>query len=91
MNAYTVERIRSKYLLPYIETLRSRIIELEGRSADLTTQERRRLENAKKQLEECTEYHDRLAVVAEQAIGFDLDDGVVVNHAKFGDVVTKLK
>lgn len=91
MNAYTVEHIRSKYLLPYIETLRSRIIELEGRAADLTTQERRRLDLSKKQYEECTEYQERLAVVGEQAIGFDLDDGVVVNHAKFGDVVTKLK
>jgi hypothetical protein len=38
-------------------------------------------------LEECKEYHDRLHVVADKAIGFDLDDGVVVNYQKFGDVL----
>lgn len=42
-------------------------------------------------LEECQEYHDRLQVVEEQAIAFDLDDGVVVNYAKFCDVVQKIK
>ena len=44
-----------------------------------------------KQLDECREYHERLQVVAEQAISFDLDDGVVVNYAKFGDVLQKIK
>ena len=39
----------------------------------------------------CQEYHERLQVVAEQAIAFDLDDGVVVNYAKFGDVLQKIK
>lgn len=34
---------------------------------------------------------DRLAVIAEQAIPLDLDDGMVVNYAKLGDVVGKLK
>lgn len=44
-----------------------------------------------KQLDECREYHERLQVVAEQAISFDLDDGVVVNYAKFGDILQKIK
>jgi uncharacterized Rmd1/YagE family protein len=39
---------------------------------------------------ECVEYHERLQVIAEQAIAFDLDDGVVVNYAKFGDVLAKI-
>lgn len=42
-------------------------------------------------LAECQEYHERLHLVADQQIGFDLDDGVVVNYAKFGDVVAKIK
>lgn len=91
MTPYTCERVRSKYLLPFIETLRQRIADLTARAADLSTQERRKLEQTMKQLEECTEYHDRLAVVAEQAIPLDLDDGVVVNYAKLGDVVAKIK
>lgn len=91
MTPYTPERIRSKYLLPFIETLGRKIADLTARAADLSTAERKKLDMLNKQLEECREYHDRLAVVAEQAISLDLDDGVVVNYAKLGDVVSKLK
>lgn len=91
MTPYTPERIRSKYLLPFIETLGRKIADLTARAADLSTAERKKLDTLNKQLEECREYHDRLAVVAEQAIPLDLDDGVVVNYAKLGDVVVKLK
>ena len=91
MNAYTAERIRAKYLLPYIETLQARITDLDNRRSELTTRESKQLLQLTKTLEECQEYHDRLQVVAEQAIAFDLDDGVVVNYAKFGDVLSKLK
>ena len=45
----------------------------------------------KKDVDECLEYHDILHEVADQQIGFDLDDGVVVNYAKFGDVLAKIK
>lgn len=91
MTPYTPERIRSKYLLPFIETLSRKIADLTTRAVDLSTAERKKLDILNKQLEECREYHDRLAVVAEQAIPLDLDDGVVVNYAKLGDVVAKLK
>ena len=91
MNAYTAERIRAKYLLPYIETLQARITDLDARRSELTTRETKQLQQLTKTLEECQEYHDRLQVVAEQAIAFDLDDGVVVNYAKFGNVVQKIK
>ena len=91
MNAYTAERVRSNYLLPYIEFLQNQIGELENRAAALSTTENRKLQNFQKALEECREYHERLQVVAEQAIAFDLDDGVIVNYAKFGDVLAKIK
>lgn len=91
MNPYTVEKIRTKYLLPYIEYLKGRIEADEARGADLTTVERKNLAKMQAALAECTEYHDRLHDVAIKAIDFDLDDGVVVNYAKFGDVVAKLK
>ena len=91
MDAYTAERVRSKYLLPYIEFLQNKINDLENRTASLSTADSRKLDNYRKILEECREYHERLQVVAEQAIGFDLDDGVVVNYAKFGDVLSKIK
>lgn len=91
MNAYTAERVRSKYLLPYIEHLESEIDKLDARRAELSTKETKQLQALQKQLDECREYHERLQVVAEQAISFDLDDGVVVNYAKFGNILQKIK
>ena len=91
MNAYTAERVRSKYLLPYIEHLEAEIDKLDARRAELSTKESKQLQALQKQLDECREYHERLQVVAEQAISFDLDDGVVVNYAKFGDILQKIK
>jgi hypothetical protein len=38
------------------------------------------------------EYFNRLYVVANKQIAFDdLNDGIIVNQTKFGDVVSKLK
>lgn len=93
MTPYTAEQVRSKYLLPYIEQLQARINDLESRAASLTTAETRQLTALKKTIEECQEYHERLQVVAEDTniTGFDLDDGVIVNYAKYGDVLAKLK
>ena len=91
MNPYTVEQIRNKYLLPHIDYLTKKIDEMEMKEATLSTSERKTLQKLKTDLVECQEYHERLHLVADQQIGFDLDDGVVVNYAKFGDVVAKIK
>ena len=93
MTPYTAERVRVKYLLPYIEFINQKVNELSARAASLSTAERRQMDNWKKTLDECNEYHDRLQVLAEdtERTAFDLDDGVVVNYAKYGDVLAKLK
>lgn len=91
MNAYTAERIRTKYLLPHIEWLVQRQTEMEANAANLNARERKQLDSITRQIAECREYHDRLHTVADEQIAFDLDDGVVVNYAKFGDVLAKLK
>ena len=91
MNAFTVNRVRSKYLLPYIEWLKQRIDDCMARQAELLVLERRQLKNYHKQLEECQEYDLRLHEIANRQIAIDLDDGVVVNYAKYGDVLAKLK
>ena len=91
MNPYTAEKVRTKYLLPYIEHLKGKIEIDEARGFDLTTVERKNLVKMQSALEECIEYHDRLHEIAIQNIGFDLDDGVVVNYAKFGDVLARIK
>ena len=91
MDAYTVERVRSKYLLPHMDWLTHRINELRANDAMLTTAQRKTAELLEKELAECREYHERLHYVADQQISFDLDDGVVVNYAKFGDILSKIK
>ena len=91
MNPYTVEKIRTKYLLPYIDFLKGRIEVDEARGSELSSVERANLAKMCVALDECNEYHDRLHEVAIQAIDFALDDGVVVNYAKFGDAVAKIK
>ena len=91
MDAYTAERIRTKYLLPHIEWLIQKQGEMEANAANLNARERKELDNIGKQIEECREYHDRLHVIADKQVAFDLDDGVVINYAKFGDVLSKIK
>ena len=91
MNAYTAERIRTKYLLPHIEWLVQQQTEMEANAANLNARERKQLDSITRQIAECREYHDRLHTVADEQIAFDLDDGVVVNYGKFGDVLAKLK
>lgn len=91
MDAYKVERVRSKYLLPHMDWLTHRINELRAYDAMLTTAQRKTAELLEKELAECREYHERLHYVADQQISFNLDDGVVVNYAKFGDILAKIK
>ena len=91
MDAYTATKVRNGYLLPHIEFLRGRIAAESARGAELTAKERTKLKKMQQAIEECLEYDGRLHVVADRMQGIDLDDGVAVNYAKFGDVLAKLK
>jgi len=91
MNRFTVEKIRSNYLLKYIQNLDNRITDLEPKSDSLSRDELRSLEKLKTDLIECKEYDLLLKNVADQQISFDLDDGVVVNYKKFATVVAPIK
>lgn len=90
MDEYTLERIRQKYLLPYISFLDDKISAMQARDT-LSTAETRQMTKLKTMLDECREYHDRLHQYSQKNISFDLDDGVVKNYSLFGDVVAKLK
>lgn len=90
MDEYTLERIRQKYLLPYISFLDEKISAMQVRDT-LSTAESRQMAKLQTMLDECREYHDRLHQYSQKNIAFDLDDGVVKNYALFGDVVAKLK
>ena len=91
MNPYTAEAVRSKYLLPYIDFLKNKIAADMERASSLSTVERKNLDKMQAALDECLEYEELLHDVADRQIRFDLDDGVVVNYAKFGDVLAKIK
>lgn len=91
MNRFTVDRVRTKYLLPYIEYLENTIAGMESAFADLSTPERRQLDKYRKSLLECKEYHTALHNVANRMIEFDLDDGVLHNYQLFTPVLAKLK
>lgn len=88
MDAYTCEKVRTKYLLVYIEHLKNRILYLQ--SQPTTAAVTRELTQHEAALKECLDYEARLHNIANQQIAFDLDDGVKVNYAKFGDVLANI-
>ena len=88
MDAYTCEKVRTKYLLVYIEHLKNRILYLQGQPT--TAAVTRELTQQEAALKECLDYEARLHNIANQQISFSLDDGVKVNYAKFGDVLAQI-
>lgn len=88
MDAYTCEKVRTKYLLVYIEHLKNRILYLQGQPT--TAAVTRELSQHEVALKECLDYEARLHNIANQQIAFNLDDGVKVNYAKFEDVLAPI-
>src|SRR5690606_16100596 len=91
MNAFTVEKIRSNYLLEHLKFLNAEISNLESNKANLNTQQNRKLDQLRKDLLECEEYDMHLKNAADAQIVFDLDDGVTENYKLFKDVVAKIR
>jgi hypothetical protein len=86
MNAFTVEKIRSNYLMPFLKQLRSQIDRLESSDEDP-----RLLDRLQKNLTESEAYELLLKDSADKQITFDLDDGVTKNYELFEGVVGKVK
>lgn len=91
MNKYTIDKIRSKYLLVHIRNLENQLSALQADNASLNREQSKRMEKVRADLDECRAYDLLLKDVADQQIEFDLDDGVVVNYAKFAGVVVSIK
>lgn len=91
MNAFTVERIREKYLLPHIKHLRGKISLMDSRAAQLNSLEARQLDRFRKDLLECEQFEMEIKGFADHQIVFDLDDGVTVNYGLFEGVVAAIK
>ena len=92
----TLARIRTKYVIPLQGQIASRIDHLEGDILKATsTSHHRKLLRAqdglKKQQAELVAFDEKLRHAADQKISLDLDDGVKVNYAKFGDLLAEAK
>mgnify|MGYP001447794792 CR=1 FL=1 len=91
MNAFTVEKIRSNYLLEHLKHLRQEEQRLAANALNLSARDAKRLDKLRKDIAECEAYDLDLKDVADRQIAFDLDDGVTANHKLFGSVVAPIK
>ena len=92
----TLARIRTKYVIPLQGQIASRIDHLEGDilKATSTSHHRKLLrarDSLKKQQAELVAFDEKLRHAADKKVSLDLDDGVKVNYAKFGDLLAEAK
>ncbi|EDT73862.1 BREX-1 system adenine-specific DNA-methyltransferase PglX [Clostridium butyricum] len=91
-NDQTVAKVRTDYIHTLQRKYESEInrLQLVVDSEDYTAKDRtsakKKIDRISKQLEECKEYDQVVAHLANEKISIDLDDGVKVNYAKFQDV-----
>ena len=71
-----------------IDNLNNEVLHLEGSNKVKVT---KKLEKIKAQADELLIFEEKLHHLADQMINIDLDDGVVVNYAKFNDILYKIK
>lgn len=89
---FTVARVRTDYLHKLQKSYEAEIKRLDiiidsNVSQREKTNARKKKEQILKQMEECLQYDQVIAHVANQRIKIDLDDGVSVNYSKFQGIV----
>ena len=91
----TIARMRTDYVHEQQSRYRTAIADLEQRVNSASTGERvklnKQLQKLQDQANEIRTYEEKIHHLADMMIPIDLDDGVKVNYAKFGDVLAKLK
>jgi type II restriction/modification system DNA methylase subunit YeeA len=92
----TLARLRAEYVVPLTSKIQSRIEILQkDAAASSSTAARNKLakevEKLKKKNAELLAYDEQLRHYADMRITLDLDDGVKVNYAKFGDLLAEVK
>jgi hypothetical protein len=95
-NEGTLARMRTEYVIPLQGQIAARIDQLEGDKAKATstshrTKIQKEQDKLKKQQEELATFEEKLKHYADMRISLDLDDGVKVNYAKFGDLLAESK
>lgn len=95
-NEGTLARMRAEYVVPLIAKLASRLDMLDkdvdaASSAAARTKLQKQIESLRRKQIELLAYDERLRHYADMRIALDLDDGVKVNYARFGDLVAESK
>ena len=100
LHRYTPETLATMRF-SYVQNLQEKLRQEEKRletaltNPDLSTTEQRKMDKQlstiRGQQEELVEFDKVLAEYANQRIELDLDDGVVENYKKLGDVLAKIK
>lgn len=91
-NNQTVAKIRTDYLHTLQRKYEAEInrLQLVVDSQEYTAKDRtvakKKIDKISKQIEECREYDQVVAYLANEKISIDLDDGIKVNYAKFQDI-----
>lgn len=91
-NDQTVAKVRTDYLHTLQRKYEAEInrLQLVQDSEEYTAKDRtaakKKIDRISKQLEECKEYDQVVAYLANEKISIDLDDGVKVNYDKFQDI-----
>lgn len=91
-NEGTLARMRTVYVTPLMGKLQQRISDLDAEivaSSSSAEKTRKTREKGKltKQVVELREFDEELRHLADQRIPLDLDDGVKVNYARFGNLL----
>jgi hypothetical protein len=95
-NEGTLARMRAEYVVPLIAKMVSRLDMLDkdvaaASSATARTKLQKQIEALRKKQIELLAYDEKLRHYADMRIALDLDDGVKVNYAKFGDLLAEAK
>lgn len=91
-NEQTVAKVRTDYLHTLQRKYEAEInrlqlvVDSEEYTAKDRTAAKKKIDRISKQIEECREYDQVVAHLANEKISIDLDDGVKVNYAKFQDI-----
>lgn len=91
-NEGTLARMRTVYVTPLMGKLQQRISDLDAEIAASSssaekTRKTREKEKLAKQVVELRAFDEELRHLADQRIALDLDDGVKVNYARFGNLL----
>lgn len=95
-NEATLARMRSEYVVPLTSKFAYRLDMLEkdasaSSSTAARTKIRKQIESLRKKQTELMAFEEKLRHYADMRIYIDLDDGVKVNYAKFGELLAESK